>query len=162
PVPALALPVLTTSARTSLFRCLRASTTGAAQNRFCVNTPATAAPGASRITSRSLRPGFLIPAMATPSSTPRTGSTESALGAARLPAMRLGQLAVAVLVFLARPAGTRVVAADLLCMPHSRLCLLGLGRSIAVLLGFAAVLQLDVLHVLPVVRLRHVFLLADF
>ena len=34
---------------------------------------ATAAPGARRTTSRSLRPGFLIPAMATPSSTPATG-----------------------------------------------------------------------------------------
>src|SRR5258706_11537971 len=38
PVPALALPVLTTRARTLFFRCFLAITTGAAQKRFCVNT----------------------------------------------------------------------------------------------------------------------------
>ena len=55
------------------FRCFFARITGAAQKRFCVNTPATAAPGARRITSRSLRFGFRMPAMAMPSSTPGTG-----------------------------------------------------------------------------------------
>ena len=38
--------------------------TGAAQKRLRVNTPATAVPGARRMTSRSLRPGFLTPAIA--------------------------------------------------------------------------------------------------
>ena len=73
PVPALALPVLTTSACTSLRRCLRARSTGAAQKRFCVNTAATLLPGVKRITSKSLRLLFRTPAIATPSSTPGTG-----------------------------------------------------------------------------------------
>ena len=46
PVPALALPVLTTMARTAApaCRCWRQICTGAAQKRFCVNTPPTLAP----------------------------------------------------------------------------------------------------------------------
>ena len=47
PVPALALPVLTTSARIGCAgqrRCSLQTITGAAQKRFCVNTPATVAP----------------------------------------------------------------------------------------------------------------------
>ena len=50
PVPALALPVLTTSARTAdadFARCSRVTITGAAHMRFCVNTPATRAPASS-------------------------------------------------------------------------------------------------------------------
>ena len=85
PVPALALPVLTTSAVT-LFGCFFARRTGAAQKRFWVNTPATAVPGARRMTSRSLRPGFLTPAIATPSSTPGMASSESGFGKKRLTA----------------------------------------------------------------------------
>ena len=66
PVPALALPVLMTKARIGLVpaRCIFATCTGAAQKRFVVNTPATVAPSAKRMTSTSLRPGFLIPACA--------------------------------------------------------------------------------------------------
>ena len=52
--------------------CLQIST-GAAQKRFWVKTPATREPGARRTTSRSFLPGLRIPAMATPSSTPGTG-----------------------------------------------------------------------------------------
>ena len=50
PVPAFALPALTTSARKSLTaaccraRCSRHTVTGAAQKRFCVNTPAATVP----------------------------------------------------------------------------------------------------------------------
>src|SRR5688572_25917466 len=142
--------------------CLRAMITGAAQNLFLVKTPATAAPGASRTTSRSLRPGFLMPAIATPNSTPRTACSDCGSGAERLTAIRSGQFAVAVLVFLAGAAGARIVAADLLRVAHRGLRLL-LGRS-----AFAAraalvpaVLQLYVLHVRLVVGLRHVVLGAD-
>src|SRR5262245_12020692 len=163
PVPALALPVLTTSARTSFLTCSFARITGAAQNRFCVNTPATCEPGARRITSRSLRPGFLMPAIAMPRPTPLTACREPASGAERLTAMRLGQLAVAVLVFLARAAGAGIVATDLLRVPHGRLRLLRFRRLAAFGLGLgrAAVLRLHVLHVRPVVGLGHVVLGAD-
>ncbi len=55
PVPALALPVLTTSARVSrpAARWRLARITGAAQKRLRVNTPTAAAPRARRINSRS-------------------------------------------------------------------------------------------------------------
>src|SRR3989442_1122671 len=132
PVPAFALPVLTTSACTSFLRWRFASTTGAAQNRFCVNTPATVVPGAKRITSRSLRSALRIPAIATPSSTPGTGCSAAGSGGGRLTATidRLsGQFAVTVLVFLARAARARIVAPDLLCVAHHRLRLL-LGRRL--------------------------------
>ena len=68
PVPALALPVLITSARTGCpdSRCARATITGAAQKRFWVNTAVTSAPASSAITSKSLRPGFLILASVIP------------------------------------------------------------------------------------------------
>ena len=52
PVPAFALPVLTTSAATRFFRCFFDSSTGAAQKRFCVKAPATAAPGASQLAAQ--------------------------------------------------------------------------------------------------------------
>jgi hypothetical protein len=68
PVPALALPVLTSSAAIGLPLVLAAARwalaicTGAAQKRFSVNTPATVAVGASFITSvlavRLLDAGF--------------------------------------------------------------------------------------------------------
>ncbi len=50
PVPAFALPVLITIARMprSAARCSRQTCTGAAQKRFCVNTPATPAPFVER------------------------------------------------------------------------------------------------------------------
>ncbi len=67
PVPALALPVLTTSARIGAWpapRCALHTCTGAAQKRLAVNTPATVAPGASVITSRSLRLALRTPASA--------------------------------------------------------------------------------------------------
>ena len=70
PVPALALPVLMTSARIAgvLRQVLRGTRcTGAAQKRFCVNTPATAAPSSSAISSRSLRLALRMPASAMPS-----------------------------------------------------------------------------------------------
>ena len=86
PVPALALPVLTTSAATLFRMFFLHRRTGAAQKRFWVNTPATALPGARRMTSRSLRPGFFTPAIATPSSTPGMGSRDSGCGEKRLTA----------------------------------------------------------------------------
>ena len=86
PVPALAFPVLTTSARTPspAARCSRATITGAAQKRLCVKTPATVVWGAKCTSSKSLRPGFLMPASAVPISTPLTGSRALATGACRL------------------------------------------------------------------------------
>jgi hypothetical protein len=93
PVPALALPVLITSARIGLppapaaARLALLTWTGAAQKRFFVNTPATVAPSASRITSKSLRLGFLMPACAKPSSMPFTGFSSAATGRGELTAM---------------------------------------------------------------------------
>jgi hypothetical protein len=74
PVPALALPVLTTSARIGCApaRNSRHRRTGAAQKRFRVNTPAARLPSARAITKTSLRPGVLTPAEAIPSVTPGT------------------------------------------------------------------------------------------
>jgi len=53
-------------------QCFLAMTTGAAQKRFCVKNGRYDRTAASRITSRSLRFGLRTPAIATPSSTPRT------------------------------------------------------------------------------------------
>src|SRR4051812_45387506 len=125
PVPALALPVLTMSARTSFFRLFFAMITGAAQKRFCVNTPATVVPGARRITRTSLRFGLRTAAMAVPSSTPGTGWSESGFGGKRLTAMRLSQFPMAVLVLLPRAAGAGIVPAHLLRVAHGRLLLGG-------------------------------------
>src|SRR5712692_6301344 len=102
------------------FRCFLARSTGAAQNRFLVNTPETTAPSARRMTSRSLRSGFLMPAMATPSSTPRTGWSDAGSGGGRFTAIS-GQLAVAVFVLFARTAGAGIIAADFLRVAHHRL-----------------------------------------
>src|SRR5258708_1557694 len=128
PVPALALPVLTSRARGALpeARCSFATCTGAAQKRFCVNTPETRAPSASDIRSRSLRPDFLMPDSAMPSLTPFTGSRSPGRGGLKLTAIRLGagsllaQLAVTVLVFFPRPARAGIVAADLAYLPDER------------------------------------------
>ena len=54
--------------------------TGAAQKRFCVNTPAATVPGSQTTSSTSLRSQFLIFAAAAPSVTPGTGSSDSAVG----------------------------------------------------------------------------------
>src|SRR5688572_10972849 len=118
PVPAFALPVFTTSARTPFFKCCLASSTGAAQKRLRVNTPATVAPASSLMTSRSLRPALRIAAIATPKTTPATRCSEAPSGGARFTAIS-GQLAVAVLVFLARAARAGFVATDLLGCAHS-------------------------------------------
>src|SRR5437867_11680965 len=69
PVPALALPALTSSARTALprSRCSRQTVTGAAQKRFFVNSPAACAPEATLISSKSSRDHDLIRAAAVPS-----------------------------------------------------------------------------------------------
>ncbi len=93
PVPALALPVFTTKARTGWRKCLLASSTGAAQKRFFVNTPATADPGASRMTSRSLRFALRTPAMAIPNSKPATACSDAPSGARRFTAMAREPLA---------------------------------------------------------------------
>ena len=88
PVPALALPVLMTNARIDPpARCSRHTWTGAAANRLRVKTPATLAPAASRITSRSLRFALRMPASVQPSSTPATGSSSSRRGGVRLTGM---------------------------------------------------------------------------
>ena len=91
PVPALALPVLITMARTAppWARCSRLTCTGAAQKRFCVNTPATAAPSSSRNTVRSLRLALRTPASATPIRTPSMASSSAATGAERFTGMRM-------------------------------------------------------------------------
>ena len=86
PVPAFALPALTTKARKSLpaecwrARCSRQTMTGAAQNRFCVKTPAATVPRSQRTRRTSLRAQFLIDAAVAPSNTPATGSNDSAVG----------------------------------------------------------------------------------
>ena len=87
PVPALAQPVLMTKARMSApapaARCSRHTCTGAAQKRFCVNTPPTLAPSSSSITVKSLRPALRMPASATPMRTPLTGCRLAASGGER-------------------------------------------------------------------------------
>ena len=91
PVPAFALPVLTTMARGALpeARCFLQRMTGAAQKRFSVNTPATVAPGAMRMSSTSLRSTLRTPAMAMPSSMPATGNRRSGWAGWRFTGMRL-------------------------------------------------------------------------
>src|SRR5467141_1695117 len=137
PVPALALPVLTSSARgdSPETRCSLATCTGAAQKGFCVNTPETRVPSASVMRSRSLRPAFRIPASATPRLTPLTGNRSSGRGGLKLTAIffqpllvaarppdcpRSSQFAVTVLVFFSRSARTRIVAADLAHLSDER------------------------------------------
>ena len=85
PVPALALPVLTTMARIALLpaKCSRQTCTGAAQKRFCVNTPATVAPSSSKNTVRSLRFALRTPASVTPIRTPAMACKSAATGAMR-------------------------------------------------------------------------------
>ena len=75
PVPALALPVLMTSALIGPPAAGWAwqTCTGAAQKRLRVNTPATLVPGAKRNTVRSRRLALRMPASVTPISTPATG-----------------------------------------------------------------------------------------
>ena len=76
PVPAFALPALTTSARERAVRrevARGTRVTGAAQNRFCVNTPAATVPGSQTTSTTSLRSHFLMRAAAAPSETPGTG-----------------------------------------------------------------------------------------
>jgi hypothetical protein len=82
PVPALALPALTTSARSrpAPARCWRHTITGAAQKRFCVNTPAAVVPASNTARSTSSRSQRLIFAAAVPSLTPGTGNKSSARG----------------------------------------------------------------------------------
>src|SRR2546423_2365731 len=144
PVPALALPVLTRSARGNPeAKCSFATWTGAAQNRFWVNTPETDAPSASVMRSRSLRPALRIPASATPSLTPLTGNKSSGRGGFKLTAIffrpffeagrppgRAGssQFAVTVLVFFSRSTRARIVAADLAYLPDERRRLRRRGR----------------------------------
>src|SRR5574344_961797 len=121
PVPALALPVLMTKARicAPACRCSRHTCTGAAQKRFCVNTPATLVPSSSKNTVRSLRLALRIPASATPMRTPRTGCSAAGSRAGRFTGMTgfslnegagSRQLAVALLVLFAAAAGAGVVA----------------------------------------------------
>src|SRR5882762_4406806 len=167
PVPALALPVLTSSARGNPPEARRsfASCTGAAQKRFCVNTPETHVPFASVMRSRSLRPALRIPASATPSLTPFTGNKSSGRGGLKLTAIRLGaapllaQLPVAMLVFLSRPAGTRIVAADFPHLPDER-CRLSRRRGIGSRPGEGFFVPgVLVLHVLERRRLQLLHLL---
>src|SRR6185369_3915760 len=88
PVPALALPVLMTSARISpRVRWSRHTWTGAAQKRFCVNTPATDAPASINTTARSVRSALRMPACATPTRMPGTGCRSAARGVGRLTAI---------------------------------------------------------------------------
>ncbi len=101
PVPAFALPVLMTSARMPSWpsalptRCSRHTCTGAAQKRFCVNTPATTVPASSTNATRSLRLALRTPAIAMPTRTPGTGCRSAGLGAVRLTGMSLDSRRVA-------------------------------------------------------------------
>src|SRR5258706_4238225 len=167
PVPALALPVFTSSARGPLpeARCSLATCTGAAQKRFWVKTPETRAPSASDTRSRSLRPDFRMPDSAMPNLTPFTGSRSPERGGLKLTAIRwapgplLAQLAVTVLVFFSRPARAGIVAADLSHLPDERRRLRrggGIGSRPGERLLIAGVL---VLHVLD--RGGHPFHLLD-
>ena len=90
PVPALALPVLTSSARVPVpeARCSRQSCTGAAQKRLRVNTPATEAPSSSAMTIRSGRFGLRMPALATPIVRPGTACSDAGSGGSRLTGMQ--------------------------------------------------------------------------
>ncbi len=58
----------------------RHTVTGAAQNRFCVKTPAATVPGSARMSRTSSRSQFLIFAAVAPSVMPGTGSSDSAVG----------------------------------------------------------------------------------
>jgi hypothetical protein len=89
PVPALALPVLMTIARMPKFatRWSRQTCTGAAQKRFCVNTPPTAEPSSMSTTVRSLRLALRTPASATPMRTPGTANKAAGSGADRFTGM---------------------------------------------------------------------------
>src|SRR5258707_1311766 len=176
PVPALALPVLTSNARGGLpeARCSLATCTGAAQKRFRVNTPATRVPSASVMSSRSLRPALRIPASATPSLTPPTGSTSSGRGGIKLtaiffrpffeaarPPRRPGssQFAVTVLVLFSRPARAGIVAADFPHLPDER-CRLRHRSSIGSRSGEGFLIPgVLVLHVLERRRLQLLHLL---
>ena len=82
PVPAFALPALTTSARMrpEPARWRRHTVTGAAQKRFCVNTPAATVPSSNSTSSTSSRCQFFIFAAAVPSVTPGTGSRSCGRG----------------------------------------------------------------------------------
>ena len=82
PVPAFALPALTTSPRSRPLaaRCARQSATGAAWKRFCVNTPAASVPGSQTTTSTSSRSQFLMRAAAVPRATPGTGRSAPGAG----------------------------------------------------------------------------------
>ena len=86
PVPALAQPVFTMSARMPdvFFKCSLQRKTGAAQNAFCVNTPETFEPSAIVTNNKSLRLGFLICALAIPSDMPLIGKIESIASGLRL------------------------------------------------------------------------------
>jgi hypothetical protein len=90
PVPALALPVLTRIARMSepVARCSRQSCTGAAEKRFVVNTPATAAPGSRSTTVTSRRLALRTPAIAVPRVRPEMGWSDAGSAAKRLMATR--------------------------------------------------------------------------
>ena len=61
-------------------KMLAAHVTGAAQKRFCVNTPAATAPGSSSDRAADRCGQFLMLAAAAPSVTPGTGSSDSAVG----------------------------------------------------------------------------------
>ena len=94
PVPALALPVLITSARTPgpCARCLRHNCTGAAQKRFVVNTPATLVPAGTVTTVRSRRFALRTPAIVMPSFTPRTACRLLGSGGERFTGMEVAAL----------------------------------------------------------------------
>src|SRR5437867_11968170 len=173
PVPALALPVLISSARIGWppARNSRHSCTGAAQKRLRVKTPATALPSSSAKTTRSLRLALRTPAMATPMRTPGTAFKSAAFGALRLTGMaRSGEFAVAVLVLLAASAGAGVIAADLGHLAGQRMRCGGHGGHRVVVFRDATVLvRVRVGHVADCAGalldrlggLRHLFLRLD-
>ena len=73
PVAALALPLLTTSARAAPMRS-RARITGAAWNALDVKTPPTVLPASRRTTAKSSRSLYFTPASADPKRIPSMGS----------------------------------------------------------------------------------------
>src|SRR6185503_9080367 len=93
PVPAFAQPVFTNKARMlPPCRFVFATTTGAAQKRLRVKTPATLVPVARVISSKSRRFVLRIPASVTPRRIPLIASKSEGLGGASFTAIRKSHL----------------------------------------------------------------------
>src|SRR5258706_6268085 len=120
PLATFEIPLFTTTPRARAPRmCARDTTTGAPGKRLVVNTAAATAGESETISARSGRPLGLMPQAIPAARKPRTSIATPVLRFRRRP--RLGPGAVTLLVFLARAARTRVVAADFGTLAHDRL-----------------------------------------